>query len=63
MRGMKPSLALAALAVVGLAVWAGARLDQTGTRMAAAATRFLASLDDGQATQASFTFDSPERIN
>lgn len=63
MRGMKPSLALAAMAVVGLAVWAGARVDQTGTRMAAAATRFLTSLDDGQATQASFTFDSPERIN
>ncbi len=63
MRGMKPSLAMAAVGVVGLAVWASAYVDQTGSRMATAAGRFLASLDDGQAKQATFPFDSDERLN
>ena len=63
MRGMKPSLALAALGVVGMAVWASAFVDQTGSRMATAAGRFLAALEKPQAEQASFAFDSPERVN
>lgn len=63
MRGMKPSLTLAALGVVGLALWAGAFVDQTGSRMATAADRFLDALDATQKEKASFDFDSPERIN
>jgi hypothetical protein len=63
MRGIKPSLAMAAMGVVGLAIWAGAYVDQTGSRMATAAGRFLAALDDGQAKQATFPFDSEERLN
>lgn len=63
MRGLKPSVALASLAVVGLALWAGAYIDQSGSRMATAANRFLEALDDAQAKQATFEFDSPERLN
>src|SRR5215469_407169 len=60
MRGIKPSLAMAAVGVVGLAIWAGAYVDQTGSRMATAAGRFLAALDDAQANQTTFPFDSEE---
>jgi hypothetical protein len=60
---MKPSLTLAALGVVGLALWASAFVDQTGSQMASAASRFLASLDDSAAGRASFEFDSEERLN
>jgi hypothetical protein len=60
---MKPSLALAALGVVGLALWASAYVDQTGSQMASAADRFLAALDDTQSAQAAFAFDSAERLN
>lgn len=63
MRGMRPSLALAAMAVVGLALWAGAQFDRTGTAMASAADRFLDSLEPAQKQQASFGFDDPERLN
>lgn len=63
MRGLKPSLALAALAVVGVAVWAGARVENSANRMATAAERFLSALDTSQAAEATFPFDSPERIN
>jgi hypothetical protein len=63
MRGIKPSLALAAISVVALAVWAGAQVDQTATAMATAANRFLASLNTEQQAQASFPFESPERLN
>src|SRR4051812_3157597 len=63
MRGLKPSLALAAFAVVGLAVWAGARVENSANRMATAADRFLSSLDSSQVAEATFPFDSPERIN
>jgi hypothetical protein len=63
MRGIKPSLALAALAVVGLAVWASGFYDASGSQMATAAGRVLASLDKGQLDRAGFAFDSPERIN
>jgi hypothetical protein len=60
---MKPSLFLAALGVVSLALWAGAFVDQTGTRMADAAGRFVAALEKDQAAKASFPFDAPERVN
>ena len=63
MRGMKPSLALAAIGVVGLAAWAGAFFDQPGSRMATASMRFVASLDKEQLATATFPFDSPERLN
>ena len=52
MRGIKLSLVLASMAVVGLAVWAGAYVEQTGSRMAVAADRFLASLSKDQAAKA-----------
>jgi hypothetical protein len=60
---MKVSLALASLAVIGVALWAGAMMDHTGNQMAVAADRFLKALDKQQAEQAKFTFDSPERLN
>lgn len=63
MQRIKPSLLAASAAVVGLAVWANAYVDQTGTRMAAAADRFLDSLSRPQAEKASFAFESPERLN
>ena len=63
MRGMKPSLILASLGLVSLSVWAGAYYDQSGSRMASAAGRLLAALDDGQREKAAFGFDSEERLN
>ncbi len=63
MRGMKPSLTLAALGVVGLALWANAYVDQTGSRMGSAASRYLTELDEKQVEQATFPFDSEERLN
>src|SRR5713101_5833500 len=63
MRGMKPSLALAALGVMGLALWASAFVDRTGADMATAADRFVVALDDGQRGKAVFPFESPERLN
>ena len=63
MKRIKPSLVLAAAAVVGMALWAGAYVEQTGSKMAVAADRFLDSLTKDQAEKAVFDFDSPERIN
>jgi len=63
MRGIKLSLLLASVAVVGFALWAGAYVEQTGSRMATSANRFLASLSPTQADKATFTYDSPERLN
>lgn len=63
MRGIKPSLALAAFGVVGLAVWASGFYDASGSQMATAATRVLKSLDRDQIARATFEFDSPERLN
>lgn len=63
MRGIKPSLALAAFGVVGLAVWAGAFYETAAGQMATAAGRVLSALDKDQLAGASFTFDSPERLN
>ena len=47
MKRIKPSLVLAAAAVVGMALWASAYVEQTGSRMAVAADRFLESLPQG----------------
>ena len=63
MRGIRLSLVLAAMAVVGLALWAGAYVDQTGSRMAVAADRLLASLSSEQAAKAAYAFDAPERLD
>jgi hypothetical protein len=63
MRGIKPSLALAALALLGLSLWAGAYVDRTGSAMAVAAGRFLDALDKEQAAKATFAYDDPERLN
>ncbi len=59
----RPSLILAAMAVVALAVWAGAQADRSGPSMSVAAQRFLAALDPAQATKAKFAFDDDERLN
>ncbi len=63
MRRLKPSLVLASAAVIGLSLWARAYVDQSGSRMATAANRFLAALDEAQAKEATIAFDSPERLN
>ncbi len=63
MRGTKPSVLLAALAVVGLTLWARAYVDQTGSQMATAAARFLTALDRDQVAKATYTFDAPERLD
>jgi Protein of unknown function (DUF3500) len=63
MRGIKASLVLASMVVVGLALWAGAYVDQTGSRMAVAADRFVKSLDVALAKKARFDFDSQERLD
>ena len=60
---IKPSLALGAGVVVGLAVWAGAQVDRGAGAMATAAERLLAALDAEQRAKATFPFDSPERLN
>jgi hypothetical protein len=63
MRSIKPTLLLASTAVVGLALWASAQMDPTGSSMATAAGRWQASLTEAQREQASFAFDDPERLN
>ena len=63
MRNLKPSLILASLAVVGLALLARGTVDSTGNHMAESASRFLAALDDSQKAQATYGFDDPERVN
>jgi hypothetical protein len=63
MRGIKPSLALATLGVICLALVASGFVDRSGNQMASAATRFLSSLDDEAKSRAVFAFDSPERLN
>ena len=63
MRGIRPSLALAAVGVVGLAVLASGFYESTGSQMATAAGRVLRALDREQLTKATFDFDSPERVN
>ena len=63
MRGIKPSVALAAFGVVGVAVWASAFYDSSGSQMATAAGRVLKALDKEQLARATFEFESPERVN
>ena len=63
MRGFKLSVVLASVAVVALAVWAGAYVQETGSHMAVAAERFLASLSNDQATKAKYAFEAPERLD
>src|SRR5438874_5514869 len=63
MRGIKLSLVLASVGVVALTLWAGANVEQTGSRMAVAADRFLASLSKDQAAKATYPFESSERLN
>jgi hypothetical protein len=63
MRGIKPSLALATAGIVGLSVWASAFFDTSGSQMATAAGRVIKALDKDQIAQATFPFDSPERLN
>ncbi len=63
MQRIKPSVVLAAAAVVGVAVYASAYVEQTGSRMAVAARRFLDSLPREKAEKAAFKFDVPERLN
>jgi hypothetical protein len=63
MRGIKLSLAVASCGVLALALWASAQVGNTGGAMATAAERLLKALDKDQTAQATFPFDSPERLN
>jgi Protein of unknown function (DUF3500) len=63
MRNLKPSLILASLGVVGVALLARGFVDSTGNHMAESASRFLATLDDSQKAQATFGFNDAERLN
>jgi hypothetical protein len=63
MRNLKPSLVLASLGVIGMALMARGFVDATGNHMAESASRFLSALDDSQKAQATFAFTDPERLN
>jgi Protein of unknown function (DUF3500) len=63
MQRIKPSLILASLVVVGAALWASTYVEQTGSRMAVAADRFLDSLNKAQIQKVSYPVDSKERLN
>ena len=63
LRGIKASVLLASVAVVGLALWAGAQVEPTGSRMAVTADRLLDSLTQTQAAKAAYPYDSAERLN
>ena len=63
LRGIKASVLLASVAVVGLALWAGAQVEPTGSRMAVTADRLLESLSETQAAKAAYPYDSAERLN
>ena len=63
MRAVKSSVAIAALGIIGLAVWAGTNSEQTGEEMTKAAERLMNTLNDGQKAKASFAYDDPERLN
>lgn len=60
---IKPSLTIATVGVLGLAIGLGAWQERPGGEMATAADRFLKSLDDGQKKTATFAFDDAERLN
>ena len=55
MRGVKLSLVLSSVAVVALALWARAYVEQTGSHMAVAADRFLALVIEGAGRQGDAT--------
>jgi Protein of unknown function (DUF3500) len=63
LRGIRASLLLASVAVVGLALWAGAQVEPTGSRMAVTADRLVESLTPPQVAKATYPYDSPERLN
>ena len=63
LRGIKASLLLASVAVVGLALWAGAQVEPTGSRMAVTADRLWNRCPKTQAAKATYPYDSPERLN
>jgi hypothetical protein len=63
MRGVKASLVVASVAIVGLALWAGAQVEPSGSRMAVTADRFLKSLSEAQAAKTVFDYDSRERLD
>ncbi|MHB1556051.1 MAG: DUF3500 domain-containing protein [Isosphaeraceae bacterium] len=63
MRGIRLSFVLASMVVVGVALWAGAYVDQTGSRMATAADRLLATLSSEQSAKARYAYDAPERFD
>jgi hypothetical protein len=62
-RAVRPSLAVAALGIIGVAVWAKTQIAGTGNEMALAAERLLSALSEPQRAQATFPFDGPERLN
>ena len=47
----------------GAGSWAGAQVEPSGSRMAVAADRLLASLSPAQAAKAVYPYDSPERLD
>ena len=59
---MRRPLAFLILAAA-VATPASVKADETGSAMADAARRFVAALDDGQRSQATFPFESAERMN
>ena len=63
LRGIKASVLLASVAIVGLALWAGAQVEPTGNRMGVAADRLIESLTEAQVAKASYPYDSAERLN
>src|SRR3984885_5745158 len=63
LRGIKASVLLASVAVVALALWAGAQVEPTGSRMAVTADRLLESLTQTQAAKAANPYESAERLN
>jgi hypothetical protein len=63
MKRMKPSIVIASAAVVGIAIVASGFVEQTGSRMATAAGRFMGALGKDQAARALFPYDSAERLN
>ncbi|MFO0907770.1 MAG: hypothetical protein U0794_05315 [Isosphaeraceae bacterium] len=51
MRGLKPSVALATLTLLGLTLWVSANYDTTGSQMATAARQVLTAARPGTARQ------------
>ncbi len=63
MRQVKASVLLASAAIVSLALWAGAQVEPTGSRMAVTADRLLESLTPAEKEKIAFSYESPERLN